>query len=105
MGAGWSSTFRFGAVIQMVQNFLNLKFLSNYMSIYKQLEVFETTLPQQGGVKNFAEIAREYLFFVYLIGSLETFVKAESCALIRIDVLRYFHVERFQEVREWEPTS
>ena len=36
---------------------------------------------------------------------LETFVHAESCALFRIDVLRYFHVERFQEVREWAPQS
>jgi hypothetical protein len=76
LGAGWSSVFRFGAVIQMVQDFMNLKFLSNYMAIYKQLEVFETTLPQKGGVQNFAEIAREYLFLLYLIGSLESFVKA-----------------------------
>lgn len=74
--AGWSSAFRFGTVIQMVQDFINLKFLSNYMAIYKKLEVFETTLPQQGTVKNFAEIAREYLFFIYLLGSLESFVKA-----------------------------
>jgi hypothetical protein len=74
--AGWSSTLRFGVVIQMVQDFVNLKFLSNYMAIYKKLEVFETTLPQKGGVKNFAEIAREYLFFVYLIGSLESLAKA-----------------------------
>jgi 4-amino-4-deoxy-L-arabinose transferase-like glycosyltransferase len=76
VGAGWSSAFRFGAVVQMVQDFMNLKFLSNYMAVYKQLEVFETALPQKGGVQNFAEIAREYLFFIYLIGSLESFVKA-----------------------------
>ncbi|MGD9035548.1 MAG: glycosyltransferase family 39 protein [Syntrophobacterales bacterium] len=74
--AGWSSTLRLVVVIQMVQDFINLKFLSNYMAIYKELEVFETALPQKGGVKNFAEIAREYLFFVYLIGSLESLVKA-----------------------------
>jgi hypothetical protein len=76
VGAGWSSAIRFGAVTQMVQDFMNLKFLSNYMAIYKKLEVFETILPQKGGVKNFAEIAREYLFFIYLLGSLESFVKA-----------------------------
>jgi hypothetical protein len=76
VGAGWSSASRFGVVIQMVRDFINLKFLTNYMSIYKQLEVFETTLPQKGGVQNFAEIAREYLFFIYLIGSLESLVKA-----------------------------
>jgi nitroimidazol reductase NimA-like FMN-containing flavoprotein (pyridoxamine 5'-phosphate oxidase superfamily) len=36
---------------------------------------------------------------------LETFVRAESCALFRVDVVRYIHVERFQEVREWTPPS
>ncbi len=36
---------------------------------------------------------------------LESFVHAESCALFRVDVVRYFHVERFQEVREWIPPS
>lgn len=34
---------------------------------------------------------------------LESFVAAVSCALFRIDVVRYFHVARFQEVREWIP--
>ncbi len=74
--AGWASVARFGAVTQMVKDFINLKFLANYMAIYKQLEVFETTLPQKGGVQNFAEIARHYLFLVYLIGFLESFIKA-----------------------------
>jgi uncharacterized protein YhbP (UPF0306 family) len=36
---------------------------------------------------------------------LHGFVRTESCALFRVDVLRYFHVERFQEVREWIPPS
>jgi hypothetical protein len=76
VGAGSSSALRLGAVFQMLKDLINLKFLTNYMSIYKQLEVFETTLPQKGGVKNFAEIAREYLFFIYLLGSLESFVMA-----------------------------
>jgi len=76
LGTGWSSTVRLGAVTQMAKDLINLKFLTNYMSIYKQLEVFETRLPQHGDVQNFAEIARQYLFLVYLIGSLESFVKA-----------------------------
>ena len=76
LGAGWSSAIRFGAVTQMVQDFMNLKFLSNYMAIYKKLEVFETTLSQKGGVQNFAEIARHYLFIVYLVGILESLTKA-----------------------------
>jgi hypothetical protein len=34
---------------------------------------------------------------------LESFVSASSCALFRIDVFRYFHVTRFQEVGQWIP--
>lgn len=34
---------------------------------------------------------------------LESFVAAPSTALFRIDVTRFFHVERFQEVRQWIP--
>jgi uncharacterized protein YhbP (UPF0306 family) len=35
---------------------------------------------------------------------LETFVRAASSALFRIDLVRYLHVSRFQEVRQWAPT-
>ena len=31
------------------------------------------------------------------------FVRAESSALFRIDVIRYLHVRRFQEVQQWVP--
>ena len=34
---------------------------------------------------------------------LAAFVRAESSALVRVDVIRYFHVCRFQEVRQWVP--
>jgi hypothetical protein len=36
---------------------------------------------------------------------LESFVGAASCALFRIDVVRFFHVTRFQEVGQWVPPS
>jgi hypothetical protein len=35
---------------------------------------------------------------------LASFVAAASCALFRVDVVRCFHVTRFQEVREWRPS-
>ena len=35
---------------------------------------------------------------------LNTFVRSASCSLFRIDIVRYFHVTRFQEVRQWVPT-
>lgn len=36
---------------------------------------------------------------------LHSFVKAETCALFRVDVVRFLHVVRFQEVRQWIPTA
>jgi uncharacterized protein YhbP (UPF0306 family) len=35
---------------------------------------------------------------------LHAFVHSASCGLFRMDVVRYFHVTRFQEVRQWVPT-
>ena len=34
---------------------------------------------------------------------LEGFVRAPSSALFRIDIVRFIHVARFQEVRQWTP--
>ena len=36
---------------------------------------------------------------------LRTFVDAPSTALFRVDVVRFFHVTRFQEVWQWIPTE
>jgi nitroimidazol reductase NimA-like FMN-containing flavoprotein (pyridoxamine 5'-phosphate oxidase superfamily) len=36
---------------------------------------------------------------------LASFVEASSCALFRIDIFRFFHVTRFQEVGQWVPPS
>lgn len=35
---------------------------------------------------------------------LASFVKADTCALFRIDTVRFLHVMRFQEVSQWVPT-
>ena len=34
---------------------------------------------------------------------LAKFVRSASCGLFRIRIVRYFHVSRFQEVRQWVP--
>jgi uncharacterized protein YhbP (UPF0306 family) len=34
---------------------------------------------------------------------LAAFVASPSVALFRVDIVRFFHVERFQEVHEWRP--
>jgi len=36
---------------------------------------------------------------------LKSFVNAASCALFRVDVVRFLHVARFQEVSQWVPTA
>ena len=36
---------------------------------------------------------------------LKSFVQAATCALFRVDIVRFLHVERFQEVRQWIPTD
>jgi hypothetical protein len=36
---------------------------------------------------------------------LESFVNASSCALFRINIFRFFHVTRFQEVGQWVPPT
>jgi hypothetical protein len=36
---------------------------------------------------------------------LESFFNASSSALFRIDVFRFIHVGRFQEVSQWVPSS
>ncbi len=34
---------------------------------------------------------------------LKSFVNAPTCALFRVEIARFFHVVRFQEVRQWVP--
>jgi hypothetical protein len=36
---------------------------------------------------------------------LKRFVESSSCGLFRVEILRYLHVSRFQEVRQWIPGS
>jgi len=36
---------------------------------------------------------------------LKSFVLAETCALFRVEIVRFLHVTRFQEVRQWIPTA
>jgi uncharacterized protein YhbP (UPF0306 family) len=36
---------------------------------------------------------------------LKSFVAARSCAVFRVDTVRFFHVSRFQEVNQWRPTA
>ncbi len=50
---------------------------------------------------------KEYDYWVELLtrrhGYLKAFVRATSSALFRVDIVRYLHVVRFQEVKQWIP--
>ncbi len=41
----------------------------------------------------------------YNAHDLGAFVASPSVALFRVEIVRFFHVERFQEVREWRPVQ
>ena len=36
---------------------------------------------------------------------MKSFIESPSTALFRVDVVRFLHVTRFQEVHQWIPTS
>jgi hypothetical protein len=63
-------------LIYRLKEFISLKFLKNYHMIYKELEIFEKSLPRRPAGLNFAEIARHHMYAVYLIGVLECFIRA-----------------------------
>jgi hypothetical protein len=79
MEIGWSSSFnRINDVERKIRGLFSLEFLNNYKFIYKQLQVFEDTIALQYTTKHqsFIEITRHYMLVIYLIGFLESFIKA-----------------------------
>jgi nitroimidazol reductase NimA-like FMN-containing flavoprotein (pyridoxamine 5'-phosphate oxidase superfamily) len=51
-----------------------------------------------------AEFAQEANLLVARHPQLELFVRSPTTALFHVDIIRYFHVTRFQEVHQWTPT-
>ena len=50
-----------------------------------------------------AEFEQETNLLVGRHPQLELFARSPTTALFRVDIIRYFHVTRFQEVRQWTP--
>ena len=76
---GWSSNFnRITDVELAIRGLFSLEFLNNYQFMYKRLKVFEDTIALQYISKNqsLIEITRHYMLVIYLIGLLESFIKA-----------------------------
>jgi nitroimidazol reductase NimA-like FMN-containing flavoprotein (pyridoxamine 5'-phosphate oxidase superfamily) len=51
-----------------------------------------------------AEFEQEANLLIARHPQLELFVRSPTTALFRVEIFRYFHVTRFQEVRQWTPT-
>ena len=50
-----------------------------------------------------AEFERQAGLLLSRHPQLELFVRSPTTALFHVDIIRYFHVTRFQEVRQWTP--
>ena len=76
---GWSSNFnRINDVGREIRGLFSLEFLNNYKFMYKRLKVFENTmaLHYTSKYQSLIEITRHYMLVIYLIGLLESFIKA-----------------------------
>jgi 4-amino-4-deoxy-L-arabinose transferase-like glycosyltransferase len=77
LSADWSTTFKTNSeIILEIKRLFNLGFLENYKLTYNQLKNFETTMPGKAKVQNFIEIVIHYMPIIYLLGLLESFIKA-----------------------------
>jgi 4-amino-4-deoxy-L-arabinose transferase-like glycosyltransferase len=77
LGTKWPPTFnRIDAIILTINEIFNLKFMDNYIHIYNQLKTIESTITGADKWKNLIELVRHYMLIIYLIGLLESFIKA-----------------------------
>ena len=56
-------------------------------------------------IEDKAEFERFSELLVIRHAYLRSFVNAASCALFSVDIVRFLHVTRFQEVHQWIPTN
>jgi len=74
------------------------EFAGQLMEVEAVTATGRATLVEQGG-----EFERWAGLLAERHPYLSRFVRAASCSLFRIGIVRYFHVSRFQEVRQWVP--
>jgi len=67
--------YRFAAVRERAEQLLTFKFMDTYREIYNQIKSLEPLSPYPTQNQNFSEIARHFLWLIYLIGALQTVVK------------------------------
>jgi len=66
---------RFDEVAEKTGNMLKMGFLDNYHLMYDQLKDMEKLSPSLYQRQNLAETARHFIWLIYLVGLLQTFVK------------------------------
>jgi hypothetical protein len=87
LGSSWVSYNRLGELIQRTQSLFSLRFLDHYKLIYEQLEA----LKAGAYTHSFTQIARRYMWAVYLFGLLEVFIRVLFPAYLIPLVLGFKH--------------
>jgi 4-amino-4-deoxy-L-arabinose transferase-like glycosyltransferase len=87
LGSSWVSYNRLGELIQRTQSLFSLRFLDHYKLIYEQLE----TLKAGAYTHSFTQIARRYMWAIYLFGLLEVFIRVVFPAYLIPLVLGFKH--------------
>jgi hypothetical protein len=77
---------------------------SRSRSIEDMMEIEAITAPGRARqVTPGGEFEHEAALLLGRHPQLELFVRSPTTALFHVDIIRYFHVTRFQEVRQWTP--
>ncbi len=66
---------RMGEIAGKARHIAGLGFLDNYHMIYGQLEEMEKLSPNRYGRENLAEVARHYMYLLYMLGEAQIFIK------------------------------
>ncbi|MFO7839803.1 MAG: glycosyltransferase family 39 protein [Desulfosalsimonadaceae bacterium] len=71
-GAGFN---RADYIAEKARHIARLGFLDNYHMIYEQLEEMEKLSPHKYRRENLAEVARHYMYLLYMLGEAQIFIK------------------------------
>lgn len=73
-GENFRHAIRLPLLKHYLQHAMKMDFLGNYHNISQQLKILSKTLPGSFYTGNFAETARHYIWFIYLIALAETII-------------------------------
>ncbi len=95
-----NENFRHAIRLPLLKNYcqhvIKMDFLSNYHNISQQLKVLSKTLPSPFYTGNFAETARHYIWFIYLIALVETII----ILIFPANVIPLFYKNQFKKYHQ-----